>query len=242
MRGGRRLPAIRRADPELRTRGTARASAGRLLRASLAALFSAILVLPRLRALRRKRAWNVLRAVALASAAFLAVFSAGWWRAVALVLALLALALRRTADPDRERRVQRMHGADYFLNGGEWGGSGRVGGPHGLPTGTRLHLLLRGPHLLLVPSSRSGEIHAAVRVDAIERILVNGRDYLPVYVSEAKQPPVREREVNRHALSDLVLEMRETVPFRFLYRGAFAGHLAETAAHAIYSVRSMTAR
>ena len=112
----------------------------------------------------------------------------------------------------------------------------------GLPAGTRLHLLLRGPHLLLVPSERGGEIHSVVRIDAIERILVDGRDYLPVYVSEAKQPPVREREVNRHAISDLVLEMRETLPLRFLYRGAFAGHLAETAAHAIYSVRSVTAR
>ena len=242
MGGGRRLPAIRRADPELRTRGESRASAGGFLRVSLAALFSAILVLPGLRTLRRKRAWNLLRAAALAIAAVLAVFSAGWWRAVALVLALLALVLRRTADPDRERRLQRMHGAEYFLNGGEWGGTGLAGCPRGLPTGTRLHLLLRGPHLLLVPSTRGSEIYAAVRIDAIERILVDGRDYLPVYVSEAKQPPVREREVNRHAVSDLVLEMRENGPLRFLYRGAFAGHLAETAAHAIYSVRSVTAR
>ena len=221
---------------------TAPACAGGLLKVSLAALFSAILVLPGLRSLRRRRAWNLLRAAALAIAALLAVSSAGWWRALALVLALLAVVLRRTADPDRERRLQRMHGAEYLLNGGEWGGTGCTGGPPGLPAGTRLHLLLRGPHLLLVPSNRGGEIHAVVRIEAIERILVDGRDYLPVYVSEAKQPPVREREVNRHAVCDLVLEMRETLPWRFLYRGAFAGHLAETAAHAIYSVRSVTAR
>ena len=235
------MPAIRRADPELRTRVTAQASAGGILRVSLAALFSAILVLPGLRALRRKRAWNLLRVAALAIAASLAVFSAGWWRLVALVLALLALVLRRTADPDRERRLQRMHGAEYLLNGGEWGGTAGAAGSRGLPAGTCLHLLLRGPHLLLVPRNRRGEIHTAVRIDAIERILVDGRDYLPVYVSEAKQPPVREREVNRHAVSDLVLEMRGSEPLRFLYRGAFAGHLAETAAHAIFSVRSLTA-
>lgn len=243
---GRRSPlAIRRADPTLKTRGKpadfARPAAASVLRVSLAALFSAILVLPRLRTLRRTRAWNWLRLGALVIAATLAATSAGWWRAAALVFALLALVLRRTADPDRERRLQRMHGAEYFLNGGEWGGTEPNGGSHGLAPGTRLYLLLRGAHLLLVPRDRDGEVHAAFRVEAIERILVDGRDYLPVYVSEAKQPPVRESDIDRHAVSDLMLKMSASEPLRFLYRGAFAGHLAETAAHAIFSVRSSTA-
>lgn len=238
MLGGKSAPPIRRADPELRTRVSPPPHAHGILRASLAALFSAILVLPRLRALRRRQAWNGLRAGALVSAVALAAFSSGWWRGIALVLALLAVVLRRTADPDRERRLQRMHGAEYFLNGGEWGGTSRGHGAHGLPPSTHLHLLLRGAHLLLVPRDRGGEVHTAVRLDAIKRILVDGRDYAPVYVSEAKQPPVRESEVDRHAVCDLVLEMREGEPFRFRYRGAFAGHLAETAAHAIFSVRS----
>ncbi len=239
MGGRQRARAIRRADPTLRTRKASKAStrpvvAG-ILRVSLTALFSAILVLPRLRALRRTRAWNWSRLGSLVIAAGIAAFSEGWWRAVALVFALLVLVVRRTADPSLERRLQRMHRAEYFLNGGEWGGS------HGLAAGTPLYLLLRGAHLLLVPRDRDGDVHAAVRVDAIERILVDGRDYLPVYVSEAKQPPVRERDVDRHAVSDLKLKMRESEPLRFLYRGAFAGHLAETAAHAIFSVRAIAA-
>ena len=151
------------------------------------------------------------------------------------------MALRGTADPDRERRLQRVLGAEYLLNGGEWAGGKRDRGRHQLETGTPLYLLLRGPHLLLVPREGGGEVHSAIRVDGIERIQVNGREYVPVFVSEAKQPPVREREVDRHAVADLVLERRSGEPMRFRYRGSFARHLAETAAHAVFSVRLQVA-
>ena len=170
-------------------------------------------------------------------AAGMVLVSNGWWRGLALAPGLLALFLRRTVDPDRERRIQRVLGAEYLLNGGKWAGSNRLGGPLGLELGTPLYLLLRGPHLLLVPREGDGEIHSAVRIDAIERILVDGMDYVPVYVSEAKQPPVRERAVDRHAVAELVLERRSGEPMRFRYSGAFARHLAQTAAHAVFSVR-----
>ena len=242
MRPGSRPPRIRRADPRL--------GAGRegpeepetdgssvLIRV----LFSVVLVVPRLRALRRTRHWIWVRAVLLLSALAAAVQPVGWWRALALVPAALAILLRRTVDPDSERRVQRVLGAEYFLNGGEWAGDAGADGADRLAVGTPLYLMLRGPHLLLVPRGADGEVHSALRVDGIERILVDGEDYVPVYVSEAKQPPVRERDVDRHACAELVLAQRGGRHRRFRYRGPFARHLAETAAHAVYSVRSQEA-
>ena len=232
---------IRRADPTLRSRVAARdgpqAGSSRPLKGLLQVLFSAILVLPRLRALRRTRAWTGVRTALLLAAAAIAILSTGWWRAAALAPALLAILLRRTVDPDRERRMQRTLGAEYLLNGGEWAGAIRDGGQDSLERGTPLYLLLRGPHLLLVPRERDGEIHVALRIDAIERILVDGTEYVPIYVSEAKQPPVRESDVDRHLVSELVLKQRSGESLKFRYRGSFAKHLAETAAHAVFSSR-----
>lgn len=245
MSAPERRPRIRRADPALLARPAAREGRAdwpsRLLKGFLAAFFSAILVIPRLRAVRRTRHWVWVRAALLLVAAALALLSSGWWRCLALAPALLAIVLRGTVDPDRERRIQRVHGADYLLNGGEWAGSSPGGGSHHLAPGTPLYLLVRGPDLLLVPREGKGEVHSAVRIDRIERILVDGRAYVPVFVSEAKQPPAREREADRHAVADLVLDGRSGEPMRFRYRGSFARHLAETAAHAVFSVRMQLA-
>ena len=241
MSARERRPRIRRADPALRGAPAGQEDGAdwpsRLLKGFLTACFSAILVIPRLRVLRRTRQWIWVRAALLLVAAALALLSSGWWRCLALAPALLAIVLRGTVDPDRERRIQRVLGADYLLNGGEWAGSNRAGGSHHLAAGTPLYLLLRGPHLLVVPREGQGEVHSAVRIDGIERILVDGREYVPVFVSEAKQPPAREREVDRHAVADLVMERRSGEPMRFRYKGSFARHLAETAAHAVHSVR-----
>ena len=244
MNAGRRRLGIRRADPTLAAQKQpadfSSRAASRTLRVALHAMFSAILALPRLRALRRARAWNWLRLGLLLISATVVVLASGWWRVVAAVFGLVVLVLRRTIDPDRERRLQHKLGADYFLNGGEWGGSGQRAESVGLDTGTRLYLLLRGRDLLVVPRDRNEEVHVSVPVGSVKRILVDGRDYLPVYVSEAKRPPVREQDVDRHRVSSLSLEMGTGEPMRFLYRGAFAEHLAETAAHAIFSVRART--
>ena len=197
-------------------------------------------MLPRLRLLRRRTAWNWIRlAVLVAGAGTALLADSVWLRGGALALAVAAIALRRTPDPDGDRRLQRSLGAEYILNGGEWASPGGSSVPRGLVRGSPLHLLLRGSHLLIVPRNAGACVEAAVRLAAIRRILVDGRDYVPVYVSEAKQPPVRERDVDRHAVSELVLEREGGAPLRFLYRGAFAVHLAETAAHAILSVRSL---
>ena len=208
-----------------------------LARALVAVLSAGSAAVRGLRALRRSRRWNWLRGALLAVAVPLAAMTDGWQRAAALAAALVLACLRRTADPDRERRLQRAHGAEYLLNGGEWAGSPLGEGADRLRPGARLYLLLRGPHLLLLPRVRHPRVHSAIRVAEIERILVDGREYVPVYVSQAKQPPVRVRDFDRHEVSVLLLEARQGEPLRFRYRGPFASHLAETAAHAVYSVR-----
>ncbi len=233
---------IRRADPTLRAgedrggspaRDLSRPQAG-----LLAALFSAVLVIPWLRRLRRRAEWNWIRSGLLVAAAAVAALGPEWSKLPALLAALLAVALRRTPDPDGERRIQRMHHAEYFLNGGEWAGQNPPDDAEGLRAGTAVYLLLRGPHLLVIRRDRHDRVEVALRVDSVERILVDGRDYVPVFVSEAKRPPRREREVDRHAVSDLSLEIRDGAALRFRYRGAFSLHLAETAAHAVCAARS----
>lgn len=204
----------------------------------MGALFSLAMVLPGLRALRRRRAWQWLRLGTVVVATAGAVTWAGWWRVLAVAIAVGALALRRTGDPDRERRLQRLHGAQYFLNGGEWRASGCRSAAPGIPSGTALHLLLRGRDLMLLTRNADAKQVGGFGVDAIRRILVDGRDYVPIYISEAKQPPVRDKHPDRHAVSKLSLQLEGDRSADFLYQGTFARHLAESAAHALFSVRS----
>ena len=201
----------------------------------LAPLSVALSLLARVRLLRRRRSWQIARLTLLGSAVLTASVAPGWWKVLAAVPAGLGALLRRTRDPDRERRIQRIHRAEYLLNGGEWRRA-VDGGP-----ASAVYLMLRDVHLVVVPRARDSDVDAAVRVDAIAAIRVDETPYRPVYVSEAKQPPVREKQVDRHAVSELVLDLRAGGSWRFRYRGAFAKHLAETAAHAIYSVRAASA-
>ena len=221
----RRLsPEIRRADPTLGATGP-----GSSFLAPLSVVPS---LLARLRLLRRRRGWQIVRLALLAGAVLTALAAPGWWKALAAVPAALGALLRRARDPDRERRIQRIHRAEYLLNGGEWRKAEKTGPP------AAAYLLLRNVHLMVVPRASGSDVDAVVRVDAIAAILVDGVPYRPVYVSEAKQPPVREKQVDRHAVSELVLELSAGDSWRFRYRGPFAKHMAETAAHAIYSVRA----
>jgi hypothetical protein len=71
-----------------------------------------------------------------------------------------------------------------------------------------------------------------------QRIEVGGELYVPTYVSEAKDPPVREKAVDRKAATEMTLALADGARLGFRYRGAFHKHLAETAAHGIYSVRA----
>ncbi len=233
---------VRRADPTLKPNenpdSPTSPSVGKLLRGALAVLFAATLILPKLRILRREPVWNWLRAAALLLAV-VAVSLGGswWWRMAGAAVGCFALALGRTQDPDRERCLQRRHGADYLLNGGVWAGGDVWHGRGGLAVGTPLYLLVRGEQLLLVSRRGAGDVGAAIQLREVSQILIDREEYVPVYVSEAKQPPVREKDVDRHSITQLALKTEQGPSYLFVFRGAFGRHLAETAAYAVFSAR-----
>jgi hypothetical protein len=127
-----------------------------------------------------------------------------------------------------------------LLNGGVFA-EGRLPDAEPLPA-EPLYLLIRDEHLLLTPQRGAGEVHSAFAIRRIHSIRVDGQRYVPIYVSEAKDPPVKETSVDRAATVDLELEFDDGNRLRFRYSGAFRKHLAETAAHAIYSVRERLLR
>ena len=196
-------------------------------------LFGSLLLIPLVRRMRRRASWVRWRlALGLLGLGGTAL---SWLRFESLlgVIAgalslLLALALGRLRDPDAERILQRRHRADYLLNGG-------------LHQGETFYLLIRGEHLLLVPRKEE-EVQSAIRIERIARILVDGEPYVPVYVSEAKDPPTRAAEPIVDQTSVLLLELDDGRTLEFEYAGAFARHLADTAAHGVYSVRERLRR
>jgi uncharacterized membrane protein len=246
-------PPIRRADPTLQAR-TSKDSLRplglpRWLGLLLYGFFWVLLIIPLIRRWRRGPDWNRVRAAVallgliIAMGGFLLkamqwpVFS--WWLlAGGAVLALCAVVFGPLADPEKERKLQRRHSADYFLNGGRFV-SGDVPGSPPLQAETPLYLLLKGLQLLLVPVEGSGDIHVVVELSQVAEIRVDGDSYLPIYLSEAKDPPVREERSGQSKTSVLELVTVTGDSMEFRYTGAFSKHLAETAAHAIYSVRKL---
>ena len=142
-----------------------------------------------------------------------------------------------STDPDFERKLQRKHRADYLLNGGVLS-EGSFPGSDPLRADQPLYLLIRSPHLMVVPQRGDGEVHAAIDIRRIARIEVGDELYVPTYVSEAKDPPVREKTVDQKAATQMTLTLDDGARLGFRYRGAFHKHLAETATHGIYSVRA----
>lgn len=212
----------------------------------LYALFSFLLLIPLVRRWRRSPRWQMVRAgILLLSAVGLAVVwseSLPWWAwAPPLTAVVIGMWLGPTQDPDRERKIQRRHRAQYLLNGGFFAG-GRLPSSEPLPADYPLYLLIRGEHLLLAPQEGDADMHSALSIRRIERIEVDGERYLPIYVSEAKDPPVRETTVDQTAESQLGLHFEDGNTVRLRYVGAFHKHLAETAAHAVYSVREQLLR
>ena len=221
------------------------------------AFFWVLLIIPLVRRWRRGPEWNRVRA-AIASLGLLVAIGGfllkamvwqtmlwpllSWWlMAAGAILAVGAIAFPPAADPEKERKLQRRHSADYFLNGGRFASGDLPGGPP-LRPGTPLYLLLRGQQLLLVPVEGTGDVHAVVELSQVSDIRVDGDSYLPIYLSEAKDPPVREESVDQSESSVLELVTAAGGSIQFRYTGAFSKHLAETAAHAIYSVRKLADR
>lgn len=214
----------------------------RWLGAGLYLLFSFVLLVPLVRRWRRERWWLFVRA-AMAAAGLSAVgaWAIGLLGPVAAGLGVISLLggilLGPLTDPDWERKLQRKHRAEYLLNGGTLS-EGSLAGSEPLRADLPLYLLVRSQHVMVVPQRGDGEVHAAIDIRRIERIEVGGELYVPTYVSEAKDPPVREKIVDQKASTQMTLTLDDGSRLGFRYRGAFHKHLAETAAHGIYSVRS----
>ena len=246
------LSTVRRADPALQARPSKDSfrpfGLPRWIGLLLYALFWVVLLVPLVRRWRRRASWQWVRlGIALGGLALLAAgfaWSHSWIAAVGGATLLAALLLDPAADPDHERKLQARHQADYFVNGGEfvsgrWPGGNGIPSGNSVPGGARLYLLLRGRELLAVPVKGDGAVAGSLGVDSVREILVAGESYRPVYVSEAKDPPRREEHVDRSATTALELVLGDGEKLRFLYTGAFSKHLAETAAHGIYSVRRL---
>ena len=204
----------------------------------LYAFFWVVLLLPKVRRQRRDPNWWRVQVVAgllgLATVALGLTFSTLWLTIPGGVLVVLAVLLRGLRDPEHERKLQARYQSDYFLNGGKLSGDGLPG----VPTEKPLYLLLKGEELLFVPSDGL-DVAATLVVPDIEDIRVGGEHYVPVYVSEAKDPPVRETHVDQTAVTPTELLLKDGRVLRFEYSGTFHKHLAETAAHAIYSVKRL---
>ena len=116
----------------------------------LYAAFWFLLAIPLVRRWRRRPWWNAARVVvALVALAPFAVWAlqearpgTGWLAAGALGGAF-ALVCGPAADPDRERKLQRRHRAQYLLNGGVLA-AGRLPNLEPLPNDAPLYLLIRG--------------------------------------------------------------------------------------------------
>lgn len=161
-------------------------------------------------------------------------FSKLWLVIPGSVLVLLALLVRGVRDPEHERKLQARYQSNYLLNGGKLT-AGRF--PE-VPTGEPLYILLKDQELLFVPAD-GVDVAGVLAVPEIEDIRVHGKPYIPVYVSEAKDPPVRETRVDQTATAPMELFLKDGRALRFEYTGAFHTHLAETAAHAIHSVKRL---
>ena len=252
---GRADPSPRGADPSPREPSTSSLPPNGPLRRFgwrkwlgplLYALFWVVLLLPRLRRLRRRPHWNRVRWVmGWVGAGFVVgawLLAKPWLGIAGGVTVLAALAIRRAKDPDHERKLQARHKADYLLNGGVLVHDSLSGTPPGsisLNRGQRLYLLIRGPALLVVPVAGPGDVESTIDITRIADICVAGQTYRPIYVSEAKDPPVRETSVLTGRTTELELSLEGGRTLRFEYQGAFSKHLAETAAHAVYSVRNL---
>ena len=238
---------VRRADPTLEAErnkdeqeSEGRFGLPRWAARLLYAAFWIVLVLPWIRRQRRGPSWNRIRLITALGGAFIATLgwalSANWLAALGVVPVAFALLVGPANDPDRERLRQARHGAQSFLNGGVFGG-GHLRGDSSLDEGTALYLLVRDSDLLLVPKNGEDEVSAVIDLRHVAKVLVDGEPYRPVFIPEAKDPPVREEHVDRSRSSTMELVFEDETSVGFVYRGAFSRHLAESTAHAVDQAR-----
>ena len=204
--------------------------------------FWLILLIPKIRQLRRGESWNRIR-LGIGIFTILSLIAGVALNSVilfwgGLFLNIFALLAKPLPDPERERKIARDHEADYYLNGGTLlADLESLDGD--INHGTDVNLLVRGQELLLVPAAAGSAIKHRLDIQKIDDIRVAGESYQPVFVSEAKDPPVREEVVDKSAATSMELIVSDGRTIRFLYTGAFSKHLASTAAHTIYGVRQL---
>ena len=150
----------------------------------------------------------------------------------AIVVLYAGLAAERLIEPN----TQVQHGAQSFLNGGVFAG-GRLPGDASIDEGAALYLLVRDSELLLVPQDADDEVSAVIDLRHVAKVLIDGEPYRPVFIPEAKDPPVREEHVDRSRSSKMELVFEDEMSVGFLYRGPFSRHLAESTAHAVDQAR-----
>jgi hypothetical protein len=193
-------------------------------------LFTLWLVIPWIRRRRRHPRWWMVR---LAGALVGIVLLTGGPALQVLggSLVMLAALLVPVPDPDRVRRIAEALGAPHSLNGGYF----REGGLP-VPRGTPLVFLLSAEELLVAPEDRPDYVLGRFPLAGIQRILVDGEEYRPRYISFAKEPPRRDPQADRRAKTRLALALPEAA-LEVEFRGVFARHLAEVAAHTLHDLK-----
>ncbi len=221
--------------------GARRGFISRLAGTALAPLFAAWLLVPFLRRERRLSRWKWIRMCGLAAGA--ALLAAGWKLRLLLpagaALLLLSALWGPLADPDQLRTLAERLGAKHILNGGFF-----AGGEACLPVGAAVLLFLTAEELVAAAAESPGRKQWRWPLAEVKNIQIDGQDYQPRYVSFAKAPPARDHEADHSAACRLALHLDERNDRRlyFEYRGVFARHLAEVAAHTVYGCRVLAAK
>ena len=196
--------------------------------------FWAALRIPQIRRWRREPSWGRIRALGGAAAAGLlaagALSSQHWLAGVGAGLLSLAAWLGPLTSPYRLQEAAARLGADYVLNGGTL-------------RGERVYLFLTAQEILITPAGAEGSILERIPLTDVREVRIAGQAYRPSYAPSAKQPPAREQSADAVAFSALVelaLVRESEEPLRLAYRGAFARHLAEIAAHTVLSAKNVS--
>jgi hypothetical protein len=196
-------------------------------------VFQVLLLIPAVRRWRRARWWNRVRL--LGGFVGLALVALGGSRLVVLgvVLMLLAWWLAPVPDPDRLRQIAAQLGAPHTLQGGAY-----AAGTLALKPGVPLLLFVSDREVLVVRAGRPEQVLARYPVADLDTITVEGQTYQPRYISFAKEPPRLDARANHHAVRRLTLRFgAESLELE--YRGVFAAHLAEVAAHTLHDLRRL---
>ena len=92
------------------------------------------------------------------------------------------------------------------------------------------------PPTLVVPEDRPDHVMARYALASLVSIRLDGADYQPRYVSFAKEPPRREQDADRQAVTRLTLDLDGST-LEVVFRGVFGHHLGEVAAHTLHQLR-----